>query len=165
MRELALSQDKVALVDDEDYERCNKFKWSYAKGYATRSYYTSDGKRHTMKLHRFILGVEGTSKPFVDHISLDTLDNRKQNLRLCSHSENLCNKRETRRNKLGYKGISLTKIGRYKVTIGKNRKAHYLGTYYTLNEAIEKYNSHVIELHGAFAVTHSIESKLDQLNK
>src|SRR5260221_4970142 len=82
MKEVPLTQGKAALVDDEDYERVNQFKWYLVEAkylrYANRSPYNK-GKQSTLRMHRFILGLTD-SKQHVDHINGNGLDNRKCNL-------------------------------------------------------------------------------------
>jgi hypothetical protein len=91
MKEIILSKGMVALVDDEDFDELNKFKWFAEKSdntyYAGRNDYTRKNKH--VKMHREI-----TSAPLgkvVDHINHNGLDNRKENLRICSHAENCRN--------------------------------------------------------------------------
>lgn len=86
-----------AIVDDEDFERVNQFRWSIAKtwnglNYAVRA--GSGGK--TIYMHRFILGIENSKLPIVDHINGNGLNNCKMNIRISNYAENANN----RRNKL-----------------------------------------------------------------
>ncbi len=97
MKEIRLTQGKVALVDDEDFERVNALKW-YAshesrgtKWYAIRRE-TIDGKRTKVRMHRFVLGLPlGYLDPerVVDHLNHDSLDNRKCNLEVITQEENM----------------------------------------------------------------------------
>jgi hypothetical protein len=80
-------KDKFVLVDDDDYEKLSRYKWCWSKGYALRSY-SENKKRIYVFMHRQILGLNYSDKILVDHINFDRLDNRKENLRLCSVSEN-----------------------------------------------------------------------------
>jgi hypothetical protein len=83
---ISLSQDKVALVDDEDYDVLIKFKWFASKN--GKTYYAI--RKSKILMHRIIsnppLGFE------IDHINGDGLDNRKENLRIVTHRENCQNK-------------------------------------------------------------------------
>ena len=90
VRALPLTQGKVALVDDEDFERCNAFKWCAVKmqrgngrahWYAKRTIY-HDGAMYTIFLHRFILGVPDGLQ--VDHEDGDGLNCQKYNMRYAS---------------------------------------------------------------------------------
>ena len=102
MKKIKLTQGKYALVDDADFEMVSKFKWSYdPKGYA----FTNFGKRphrRVLFLHRFIMGEPKDKE--CDHINNDKLDNRRENLRICTRFENSCN-RKLFKNITGYKGV------------------------------------------------------------
>ena len=90
MKEIILTQGKVALVDDEDYEMINKFKWFFHTGYASTNI-TEKGRQRTIKMHRYILNAQ---KGFmVDHINHNTIDNRKENLRISTNQQNLFNQK------------------------------------------------------------------------
>lgn len=95
MKEVPLTQGKVALVDDEDYELVSQYKWCAQfdgyNWYAVRqdSRKKNNGKQKPIRMHSFLLqppkGLE------IDHINHDGLDNRRSNLHVCSHGENLRN--------------------------------------------------------------------------
>lgn len=85
MKEIQLTRGYVALVDDEDYERVME-----AGPYANRSTRKPDGRRTTVSLHRFLLGVTN-SKIHVDHENHNGLDNQKANIRVCTRSQNRAN--------------------------------------------------------------------------
>jgi len=53
MKEIALTQGKVALVDDEDYDSVNQYKWHARK--AKRTYYAK--RKNYEEMHRFIINV------------------------------------------------------------------------------------------------------------
>jgi hypothetical protein len=93
MKTIPLTQGKVALVDDEDYERVNAHKWcaqrSGSRWYAVRWVYRN-GRRTLERMHRFVLGA-GDSLLDVDHLNGDGLDNRLGNIRLATRSENMRN--------------------------------------------------------------------------
>jgi hypothetical protein len=80
------------LIDDSDAEKVRAFNWTAQKighhFYVTRK----DAKNKTVLLHRFILGVTDRDR-IVDHINQNTLDNRKENLRLCDKRLNGLNSR------------------------------------------------------------------------
>lgn len=89
MKEIPLSQGKVALVDDADYEAVNIHKWYALKigytFYAVRNILKPDGKRTTQYLHQFLMpGV-----PRVDHRDGNGLNNWRENLRPATHKQNL----------------------------------------------------------------------------
>jgi hypothetical protein len=93
MREIPLTHGKVALVDDQDYESLAKHKWharrSGATFYARRNARLPDGRWSMAYMHREIFGADLGVE--VDHWNRNGLDNQRENLRSCTHSENQSN--------------------------------------------------------------------------
>jgi hypothetical protein len=108
MKSIPLTQNKVAWVDDDVYERVSKFKWHFLRvGYAARSVYKENGRRAILLLHREILGLPPGDKRRVDHINGDKLLDVLRNLRICSHAENLRAFRQPRENTTSkFRGVS-----------------------------------------------------------
>ena len=138
------------LVDSEFLPEILKHAWKN-----NRNNYFSFDKRMGKKsivvyLHRLITN---TPKGFeVDHINHDKLDNRKCNLRICTRSENLCNKVLSDKNTSGYKGVCYSKDKKkWQAVIGKSNKSTYLGYFNTPEEAYAAYCKAAKELHGEFA--------------
>lgn len=105
---IPLSRGKFAIVDDEDFERVNQYKWTYeGGGYATRQVFKEvEGKRKRAKImmHRFILGLpDGLC---CDHANWDKLDNRRENLRPATHAQNMANRPKRQGCSSQYKGVS-----------------------------------------------------------
>ena len=87
--EISLTQEKVALIDIDYYDIVNQFKWYACKYYNT--YYAkrnvkTGNKYTTQYMHIFIMHAKG-----IDHINLNGLDNRIENLRLVTRSSNIQN--------------------------------------------------------------------------
>ncbi len=88
----------------------------------------------------------------VDHVNMDTFDNRRHNLRLATASQNALNSNAHRDNKTGYKGVYLCQdTGRYRAQISINGKRTSLGRYNTAEEAARAYDAACITLHKDFA--------------
>lgn len=152
MKKILLNQNKFALVDDEDYEWLNQWKWSVGTKrktqYAIRKIWR-DGKRTTTTMHQVILN---TPKEMVsDHINGDGLDNRRDNLRICTQSNN-CMNRSQQKGTSKYKGVSLhSKEGKWKSRIKTKGKIYNLGHYKTEEEAACVYNIAAKIMFGNFA--------------
>jgi hypothetical protein len=93
----------------------------------------------------------------VDHINRNTLDNRKSNLRICSHSENRCNTGPNKTNQTGYKGVSYCKRdNKYFAMIKKDGKSFCVGEYKDPKDAAIAYNLAAKNLHGEFAYLNTL---------
>jgi hypothetical protein len=149
MKEIPLSQGLVAMVDDEDYEWLNQWKWCVMKRrkteYAVRHNVDDDGKGHTICMHREIMdapiGLE------VDHINHNGLDNRRDNLRLATRAQNAANGPQRRSGK--FRGVHF-QAGKYCYATAGGREG-YLGSFHTPEAAALAYNHGAIELWGEFA--------------
>jgi hypothetical protein len=100
-------------------------------------------------MHRLILDP-GTAE--VDHINGDTLDNRRCNLRLATHAQNMCNNRMRSHNTSGYRGVFwYAERRKWGALIVARRKRKFLGLYADAVDAARAYDAAAIELHGEFA--------------
>lgn len=110
MNIIALTQNQIALVDDEDFELVNQYSWFaqwdgfnfYAVTNTSRRL-DPDGKQHPLRMHNLIL--EPNPSQEVDHKNGNGLDNRRSNLRVCTHAENSRNIHNIR-GKSKYDGVS-----------------------------------------------------------
>lgn len=94
--------------------------------------------------------MTGAGGKEVDHINGDGLDNRRANLRKCSHGQNMMNRVLDRRNKVGARGVS-TRRGKFRACIKYLEKTYHLGTYLTKEEAAAAYTGAAKVLYGDFA--------------
>jgi len=154
MKKIKLTQDQWVLVDDEDYERLNEHKW-YASSHRSGNFYVQRGVSGTTSaMHREIMKANKGEQ--IDHINGNTLDNRKENLRLCSNQQNGMNRSKQRNNASGYKGVCYRK--KHKDMINELSKPWVaqicrktIGVYKTKEEAARAYDQKAIELFGEFA--------------
>lgn len=150
MRVIELTRGRVCVVDDEDFEYLAQYRWCFAPcGYAMRNRKLGDGPGpRAIYMHRAITGA-GKGQ-IVDHRNMDTVDNRRENLRLATKSENQTNSGSHKDNKLGAKGVHLNK-GKFSAKICKDGKTVQLGRFETIGEASEAYIKAAKEIHGDFA--------------
>ena len=154
MKEIKLTQGKVAIVDDEDYEYLRQFKWCARNHrgytwYAQRFSQTVNGKRRIILMHRYIMDTPDGME--TDHINHNGLDNRRENLRICTCAENRRNNRIAENNTTGYKGVGYTTDGYIRAQIRCNNKKHHLGHFKTVEAAAKAYNKAALKYHGEFA--------------
>lgn len=140
-KQIKLTQGKFALVDDDDFERLNKFKWCIGSGgYAIRDI-KRNGKNKREYMHRII--NQTPKELFTDHINGNKLDNRKENLRNCTTKQNAMNVKVHKDNYLGEKGIYIhtnhhpSKSYKYfRARIMVNGECIHIGLFKTLENAI-----------------------------
>lgn len=150
---ISLTKGYSAIVDDDVYEELSKYKWFYNNGYAARNV-SVNGKQKQLKMHRVIMCP--SDDKVVDHINGDTLDNRHENLRVCSTKENIANKKKPSNGKSSrYKGVSF-KRGKYEARIRSGDTFIYLGRYCTEVEAAIAYNNAATLLFSEFAKLNDI---------
>ena len=87
----------------------------------------------------------------LDHINGDPLDNRIGNLRLCTHMQNQHNRKISKNNKTGFKGVILRPCGKFEARITVAGKVKYLGRFITATEAAEAYDRVCVNEFGVFA--------------
>lgn len=158
-KELILTQGQVAIVDAELYETLSRHKWTAHWNPALHGYYavrtgrTADGKTHTIRLHREIMGLERGDPRQVDHWNHQSLDCRRQNLRICTASENTSHRKKFSTNRSTFKGVSWSRSNsKFIAQICKHGDHQHIGTYKTAEEAARAYDARAIEIHGEYAV-------------
>lgn len=131
---------KKVLVDDEDFEKVNKYTWHLtSNGYVRTNYYKQNGKRGPLYLTRYILNIMEEDEIEIDHIDRNKLNNQKENLRYCDRSQNMWN--QGPRSNRKYKGAYFHKqSGKWQSMIMYGRKMIALGLYETEIEAAEAYD-------------------------
>jgi hypothetical protein len=160
VKEIQLTQGKVALVDDEDFEELNKYKWRTMK--IKEIFYAVTGGKKRFTMHRLLLSFP--QKPYeCDHIDRNGLNNQRLNLRICTRSSNLINRGKFK-TKNGvccsskYRGVSKRdryysgyKSDKWASQIVYNKKTIHLGNFNNQIEAAKAYDKKALELYGEFA--------------
>ena len=121
-KEIILHNGEVCLVDADMHEKLSMHKWHLSSNKASvRRYQTLGGKIEVVMIHREV--IQAKAGEIVDHINGNVLDNRLDNLRLCSHAENMRNRKMHSNNKLGVKGVYFGG-DRYIAEVKLNKKKH-----------------------------------------
>ena len=150
MKRIPLTQGLCAIVDDEDYEWLNQWKWCAANHnghwYAVRR---ENGREQSM--HRQILDLRFGDKRQTDHIDGDGLTNKRTNLRVCTPAQNQYNqKQKTASSK--FKGVRWHKKARkWQAQIQFKQKVSYIGLFISEIDAARAYDEKAIELFGELA--------------
>ncbi|HUW14188.1 MAG TPA: HNH endonuclease, partial [Anaerolineae bacterium] len=150
---IPLTQNKVAIVDDADFEWLNQWKWCAHKEragyYAIRGIWIN-GKTRRVYMHRLILNLPPDMQ--TDHINGNGLDNRRLNLRVCTQSQNNANRRKWVSCSSQYKGITWDKLrGKWQARINLNGEQKHLGRFDDEHEAAVAYNEAATKLFDGFA--------------
>jgi hypothetical protein len=153
---ISLTKGQFAIVDAADYEWLNQWKWQAKWNHKTGSFYAdrdefngSRENRYVVRMHREVLGLQRGDKLQGEHRNHNTLDNRRSNLRIATHSENMYNRRLNSNSSCGLKGV--TRHGKHwRAQIQVNKKHMVIGQYRTPEEAHLAYCEKSKELHGGF---------------
>lgn len=141
MKEIPLTQGLFAIVDDEDYGCVMQYNWYAHYNKNTKTFYaertdTVSGKSRVVPMHRYLLGAHKSES--VDHENHDTLDNRRENIRITNHTGNGRNVRLSPRNKSGFCGVWWNKkTWRWHAAVIIKGKNVHLGTFIEKRDAIK----------------------------
>lgn len=153
-----MSQGRVALVDDEDYNSLIEFTWSagwYDRAktfYAQRKSPMLHGQRTSLFMHRVVLGAKRGQQ--VDHRDHDGLNNQRSNLRIATPGQNQANKRKNPdRFSSPHKGVSFNRQqGKWKAQIKTAGISRFLGWFDDEEDAARAYDVAAVEVFGEFAL-------------
>ena len=164
MKRIPLTKGQFALVDDQDYQWLNQWRWRYHKstngktGYAFRNERIGPGKRRHVSMHRLIMGAG--EKQEVDHVDTNGINNQRSNLRVCTRTQNRSNLSAYRTNTSGFKGVSWDKGARkWAARIAAKGRRIHLGLFTNKIEAAHAYNQAALRYHGEFAHLNNVQEE------
>lgn len=151
---IALSENKFAIIDEDDYLLVKDFKWYLDKtsaGYRARGRQKKAPRCSPVLMHRLIM--DATKGMTIDHRNGNGLDNRRENLRLCTVGQNNMNRRRLQNsNTSGHRGVHWDKSrGRWIADISVNNKVVHLGRFEKLEDATLAYKCASIQHYGEFS--------------
>lgn len=142
-------------VDPDIHTRAAARSWHLHQGYPATTI-GSGRKAYKLYLHRFV--TEAKPGTIIDHVNGDPLDNRRENLRVATKSQNAANTGPSVVNRLGLKGVS-RRGEKYRAFIHKGGKTIYLGAFDTSKAAACRYDREAKKLFGEFAKTNKLKCK------
>lgn len=149
MKKIPLTQGQFALVDDEDFEWLNQWKWYFMWDKDKRPQAMRNKKRPekgTFYMHRVIL--DAPANQWVDHKDGNPLNNQRKNLRLCTPAQNQWN----RKRKNGFRGVSRGKpSSKYRARLNFKKREISLGQFDTAEEAARAWDRAARCYYGEFA--------------
>jgi hypothetical protein len=146
MTRISLTRGMAAIVSDADAKMLARYKW-YATPAGGTFYAASAINGKTVYMHRLIL--DASTGDYVDHANGDGLDNRRENIRLCTQSQNMANSNLSRVSSTSGKRGVYKHGRRWRVVVGGRN--NYIGTFSTLEEAVSARNDAAVRLWGEFA--------------
>ncbi len=132
-----LPDGSTFLFDEELFHRIKDIKWYQCFNKKSGAVYITNRSGET--LHQRLMDCPSGYE--VDHINLDTLDNRRRNLRICTHQQNQCNQPVQSNNTSGFSGVSFyAPRAKYRARIKASQHDIHLGYYQSLREAVQARN-------------------------
>lgn len=153
MKRLYITKSEFAIVDDSDYELVKRYKWRIQKikNSEDLAYALAFINGKYVLMHRLL--TDAKEGFYVDHVNSNGLDNRRENLRICTCSQNAMNQRKQKRQTSSiYKGVRLHHYSKkWEVRIKKDGVRYHLGSFESELDAAMAYNNAAKNLFGEFA--------------
>lgn len=153
MKEIPLTYGKVTLVDDDMFKYFMQWDWSAQQAKNKTWYAARWSQEGIVLMHREVLNAPVGLE--VDHRDGNGLHNFRENLRLCTHAQNMRNRKViSANNTSGYKGVFWAKwANKWRVVVRHNWKNVHVGYYDIAIEGAHAYDEKAKELFGEFART------------
>lgn len=166
MKKIPLTQGKFAIVDDCDYKRLSEHKWQAVKSAkSAKTWYARrclSGTKTYIKMQHAVLGVDRSV--LVDHRNRNGLKNTRDNLRVCTLSQNSINRGMLSSNTSGYRGVAWSKQDKkWKSTIMLDGVSKHLGYFFCLIKAAKAYDKAASDYYGEFAYQNFKNNKRDAI--
>ena len=150
------NEEYNVYIDGESFEKINKYTW-YIQKIGKNYYVASRTSGKFVYMHRLIMGYP--ENKCIDHINGNGLDNRIENMRICTHAENQRNQRIQKPKSSKYKGVYFNKqYKKYMSKIMINNKTINLGIFDNELDAAKAYNEAALKYHGEFACLNEVEN-------
>lgn len=147
----------ISIVSLIDFDIVKKYKWSCTSIRGNKYVVAYVNKKYCY-LHRLIMNAP--KGLFVDHINHNTLDNRRENLRICTNAQNIQGQKLRKDNKSGVKGVSWdSSRKKWKSEIQINKKYIDLGSFNCFNEAVKARTKAAKSLFGEYAYMEGISNE------
>lgn len=161
MRQIPLTQGKVALVDATNYEWLNQWRWHVKQDghtfYAARNITVAKNKRRIERMHRLILRLQPGNEQQCDHRDGNGLNNQISNLRVCTRAQNQHSQRNQRGGTSKYKGVHWShRENKWCSKIQLNRKQIHLGYFGSEVKAARAHDVAALKYHREFALTNKM---------
>jgi len=145
-----LTKGQIAIIDREDVEKVIGYNWTAISGIGD-SFYARRGT-HAGKIFPMHKVITGKFNNTIDHINRNSLDNRKENLRVCSLRQNSANRKSAKNSSSKFLGVHWNRQSqKWQVTIRKDGKYYHLGLFKDERIAALAYNIAAYSKHGEFA--------------
>lgn len=140
-------------IDIDDFDKVKKYSWYENED----GYLISRINNNLVRMHRLIMDVKD-KKLDIDHINHNTLDNRKNNLRIVTRSQNSMNKKLANNSTSGITGVCFDKRKeKWRAYIKINGKQNELGYYNDFQDAVNARKNAEEECFGEYSYDNSIE--------